>query len=52
MKNPNGLGSVYKLPGKQRNPFSAVITDHWTLLPMNRSKSEKLLVITRLVLMP
>lgn len=31
MKNPNGFGSVYKLPGKRRNPFRAVITDHWTL---------------------
>lgn len=29
MKNPNGFGSVYKLPGKRRKPFRAVITDHW-----------------------
>ncbi len=31
MKLPNGYGSVYKLSGKRRKPFRAVVTDNWSL---------------------
>lgn len=31
MKLPNGYGSVYKLPGKRRCPYRAVITERWLL---------------------
>ncbi len=30
MKNPNGFGTVYKLPGRRRKPFRAAITVSWT----------------------
>ncbi len=29
MKNPNGFGTVYKLPGHRRKPFRAAITVSW-----------------------
>lgn len=31
MKLPNGYGSVYKLPGKRRNPWAVVVTDRWEI---------------------
>ena len=31
MKLPNGFGSVYKLSGKRRCPYRAIVTDRWTL---------------------
>lgn len=31
MKLPNGYGSVYKLSGKRRNPYRAIITERWIL---------------------
>lgn len=31
MKNPNGYGSVYKLSGKRRKPFSARVTIGWEI---------------------
>lgn len=31
MKLPNGYGSVYKLPGKRRCPYRAIITERWQL---------------------
>lgn len=31
MKLPNGYGSVYKLPGKRRCPYRAIVTDRWVL---------------------
>ena len=31
MKNPNGFGSVYKLSGKRRKPYIAVITVGYTI---------------------
>ena len=30
LKNPNGYGSVYKLPGRRRRPWTARITTGWT----------------------
>lgn len=29
MKLPNGYGSVYKLPGKRRCPYRAIVTERW-----------------------
>ena len=29
MKLPNGYGSVYKLSGKRRCPYRAIITERW-----------------------
>lgn len=31
MKLPNGYGSVYKLPGKRRCPYRAIVTERWLL---------------------
>ena len=31
MKLPNGYGSVYRLSGKRRNPYRAIITERWIL---------------------
>lgn len=42
MKLPNGFGSVYKLPGKRRNPWAAVITVRWEIdMKTQRSKQIK-----------
>lgn len=30
MRNPNGYGSIIKLPGKRRNPWAVKITEKWT----------------------
>ncbi len=35
MKNPNGYGSISKLPGKRRKPFRARITTGWELIEEN-----------------
>ena len=29
MKLPNGYGSVYKLSGKRRCPYRAIVTERW-----------------------
>lgn len=31
MKLPNGFGSVYKPPGNRRNPYRAIVTEHWQI---------------------
>lgn len=40
-KLPNGFGTIYKLPGKRRNPFRAVKTDKWVYDP-STGKSKQL----------
>lgn len=30
LRNPNGYGSVYKLPGRRRRPWIAIVTAGWT----------------------
>jgi integrase len=37
MKLPNGYGSVYKLPGKRRNPYRAIKTGEW-IFDKNKDK--------------
>lgn len=41
MKLPNGFGSVYKLPGKRRNPWAAVVTIRWDV-DMKTRKSKQI----------
>lgn len=41
LKMPNGFGTIYKLPGKRRNPFRAVKTDKWVYDP-STGKSKQL----------
>ena len=40
MKLPNGFGSVYKLSGKRRCPYRAIVTDRWTLDPVTRKSKQ------------
>lgn len=45
MKLPNGYGSVYKLSGKRRTPYRAVITDKWQLNENNGTWTQKRITI-------
>lgn len=40
MKLPNGFGSVYKLSGKRRCPYRAIVTDRWTLDPVTHKSKQ------------
>ena len=40
MKNPNGWGSVHKLPGNRRNPWRVRITAGWTVGENGKAKQE------------
>ena len=40
MKLPNGFGSVYKLSGKRRCPYRAIVTDRWTIDPVTHKSKQ------------
>lgn len=49
MKLPNGYGSVYKLPGKRRCPYRAIVTERWLLdVETEKSRYEKQSAIMKL----
>lgn len=39
MRNPNGFGSIYKLSGKRRKPYVAVVTTGYTIEGKQKRKS-------------
>lgn len=39
-KLPNGYGTIYKMTGKRRNPFRAVVTDKWIIDPVTNRKKQ------------
>ncbi len=41
MKNPNGFGTIYKLPGRRRKPWVARVTTGWELVANEESGEEK-----------
>lgn len=41
MKNPNGFGTVYKLPGRRRRPWIARVTTGWELVIDPQTGKEK-----------
>ena len=41
MKLPNGFGSVYKLSGKRRCPYRAIVTERWVLNKETGSWTQK-----------
>jgi hypothetical protein len=38
MRNPNGFGTVYKLPGRRRRPWVARVTTGWTTAIAKKGK--------------
>lgn len=40
MRNPNGFGTVYKLPGRRRRPWVARVTTGWTTVVRKRGKNK------------
>lgn len=49
MKLPNGYGSVYKLSGKRRCPYRAIVTERWLFdVETGKSRYEKQSAIMKL----